>query len=240
MDKEFVGAEARSRFQTATTPILSPQDLVTYADWIVDELTNIATLTVRAARRAQRQRSSRRTEENWKLAQEAEDEQTRAIRGERRSSWRNAIAQARAGHKSLWARLRSGLPPESRQIPPLLRTVGNNTITANTHEEKAAPLAERFFPHPTARTSDIPQDTALFPREDHFTQEEIKEIIKRLSSWKVESTGARRVPRWIPQGLWPRPHKGSGPPTQQQLSPWIPTVRIWLRNRLRHVILSHP
>ncbi|CCE34191.1 uncharacterized protein CPUR_08123 [Claviceps purpurea 20.1] len=46
MDKEFVGAEARSRFQTATTPIRSPQDLDTYADWIVDELTNIATLAV--------------------------------------------------------------------------------------------------------------------------------------------------------------------------------------------------
>ncbi|KAG6304849.1 hypothetical protein E4U44_008480, partial [Claviceps purpurea] len=46
MDKEFVGAEARSRFQTATTPILSPQDLDTYADWIVDELTKIATLAV--------------------------------------------------------------------------------------------------------------------------------------------------------------------------------------------------
>ncbi|KAG6235297.1 hypothetical protein E4U23_000745, partial [Claviceps purpurea] len=34
-------------------------------------------------------------------------------------------------------------------------------------------------------------------------------------------TGARRVTRWIPQGLRPRPHKGSGPLTQQQLSPWI-------------------
>ncbi|KAG5989392.1 hypothetical protein E4U52_005614, partial [Claviceps spartinae] len=99
MDKEFVNAEARSRFQTATTPIFSPQDLDTYAYWIVGELTSIATLAdpkkphgrprqqlwwndkvqsaVRAARQAQRQWRSRRTEENRKLAQEAEDEHTR-------------------------------------------------------------------------------------------------------------------------------------------------------------------
>ncbi|CCE32691.1 uncharacterized protein CPUR_06555 [Claviceps purpurea 20.1] len=83
------------------------------------------------------------------------------------------------------------VPPESRQIPPLLRVAENNTVTSKTHEEKAAAFAERFFPHSTARTSDIPTDTAhrlgtaLFPGEGHFTHEEIKGIMKRLASWKA-------------------------------------------------------
>ncbi|KAG5988243.1 hypothetical protein E4U52_006762, partial [Claviceps spartinae] len=103
--------------------------------------------------------------------------------------------------------LGSKQPPGTLQIEPAYRkahdlpirfskkhahlSVGGNAITANTHEEKAAAFAERFFPHPVARTSDIPEDTthrldtALFPSEDHFTQEEIKEIIKRLPSWKA-------------------------------------------------------
>ncbi|KAG6216602.1 hypothetical protein E4U26_008107 [Claviceps purpurea] len=194
MDKGLVNAEARIRFRPDTTdnPIASTQDIDSYADWIVDELTSIAELAapkrfpsrprrqpwwndqvqaaVRAARKTHRQRRSRRTEEHWKFAQEAEDEQIRVIKDERRSS------------------LRSGLPPESRQIPPLLRLVGNDMVPSNTHEEKAVAFAERFFPHSTARTSDIPTDiahrldTAPFPSEDHLTQEEIKVIIKRLSS----------------------------------------------------------
>ncbi|KAG6317037.1 hypothetical protein E4U44_000284 [Claviceps purpurea] len=98
MDKGLVNAEARIRFRldTTDTPIVSTQDIDSHADWIVDELTNIAELAapktlpsrprkqpwwndkvqaaIRAARKAHRQWSSMRTEENWKLAQEAEDE----------------------------------------------------------------------------------------------------------------------------------------------------------------------
>ncbi|KAG6163490.1 hypothetical protein E4U51_005679 [Claviceps purpurea] len=71
------------------------------------------------------------------------------------------MTQAKAGHKGLWtlerwARLRSGLTPESRQIPPLLRSVGNNTQQPSQNDSFPTPQHAHWTSRQTLRIDSTP------------------------------------------------------------------------------------
>ncbi len=88
---------------------------------------------------------------------------------------------------SKWARL-SNTKPGPAGLPPLGREVGCQT--AYTHEEKAALLAERFFPSPPADLSDIGDTTfegdgGAFEIRPTVKPSEVTQILHDTGAWKA-------------------------------------------------------
>ena len=152
-----------------------------------------ATREVREAQRAYRQFN---TEHTWRILQQAKDKQKHTARAARTKRWRRDIADATVEPKRLWkickwARQRSHVKPISAAIPPLTRSE-DEAISAYNHAEKAALLAERFFPAPPADLSDIQDRTfsdatgqQKFEIERTVRTEDVQEILKNTSAWKA-------------------------------------------------------
>jgi hypothetical protein len=152
-----------------------------------------ATRDVRAAQRAYRLFN---TEHTWRTLQQAKDKQKYTARVAQTKRWRRDIADATVEPKRLWkickwARQRSHVKPASAAIPPLARSE-NETPSALTHVEKAALLAERFFPAPPADLSDIQDRTfsdesgqQKFEVERAVSTENVQEILRNTSAWKA-------------------------------------------------------
>jgi hypothetical protein len=152
-----------------------------------------ATNEVRDAQRAHRLFN---TEYTWKLLQQAKDKQKYIARAVRTKRWRRDIADATAEPKRLWkickwARQRSHTKPASASIPPLTRSE-DEAISAYSHAEKAALLAERFFPAPLADLSDILDRTfsdesgeQRFEIERTVCTDDVQGILRNASAWKA-------------------------------------------------------
>ena len=152
-----------------------------------------ATEEVRDAQRAYRLFN---TEHTWKVLQQAKNKQRHTAQAAKTKRWRRDIADATVEPKRLWkickwARQHSHIKPASAAIPPLTRSE-NEAITAYNHAEKAALLAERFFPAPPADLSDIQDRTFTdetgrqkFEIERIVYTKDIQEILRNTSAWKA-------------------------------------------------------
>ena len=81
------------------------------------------------------------------------------------------------------------MPPEPPRLPEFKDSSGQ--VTAQTHDQKASALAERFFPDPPANLTDVEDQTFLgswnpgFDVVQAVTPTEITEAIGRASPWKA-------------------------------------------------------
>lgn len=212
-NRAFIKAEAAARFPTEDEPSTpnSPEEIEAYATWIVETLQGIAKLTVpgrihsdhtkppwwnarvsdstRQARRAFRDYMARRTPTTWDAKIEADMALQRAVREERRRTWRALLNEASGEEEVLWkldrwARLRSGLPYSVNQLPELKRT-DNDPLPAISHPDKTTILANRFFP-PEAVIPPLPQlELEVESEFPQFTKESVQEAIGKMKPWKA-------------------------------------------------------
>ena len=151
------------------------------------------------ARQAQKRYRNVPSAHTAELLKAACKRQKRTVQTAQAHHWRQIIAQALKHNKDIWAlerwaRLRSHKPPTAEKLPSLRRGA-SAPDAAQTHEEKAEILAEKFFPNPPADLSDI-RDTSWteaiseerVPIERHIDGEEIAQIIRKTGAWKAPGT----------------------------------------------------
>ncbi|EAQ84238.1 hypothetical protein CHGG_10642 [Chaetomium globosum CBS 148.51] len=120
----------------------------------------------------------------------------RTTREARTRAWRSDLQKASEARKpdqmwslERWARRRSFLPPEPPKLPAFKNPSGQ--VTAETHDQKANALAERFFPSPPANLTDVQDQTFLNSRDPGFDVSqavkpaEITRAIGGASPWKA-------------------------------------------------------
>ena len=166
--------------------------------------------TIHQARDARRRYTASPTDQNWRLLQEASNQQLRTTQDAKTRSWRQAVAKASKDSQQLWnlekwARLHSHRPPDPLTLPPLQQP--DATGLATSHFEKAAVLAQRFFPDSTADLSDIRLDLLdhqyqRLPLNQEITQDEVANILHNTGAWKAPGTDL------LPTGFL----KACGPP----------------------------
>ena len=146
--------------------------------------------STKALRIAEREARRQGTPSAYQRLQAARNHQKQTLERERRTAWRELAASATKDPKKLWTlaawgRLRSHSPTEDAQMPELVSETDPAT-RAVTHEQKAAVLAERFFPLtiPGERPSQGPCKwmTAGMPT---VTEEDVGKAIHRPSPWKA-------------------------------------------------------
>ncbi|EAQ84182.1 hypothetical protein CHGG_10586 [Chaetomium globosum CBS 148.51] len=150
----------------------------------------------REARRAERLAKETRAEYCWEELSERLKDLARTTREARTRAWRNSLQEASEAKKpdqmwslERWARLRSFLPPEPPRLPEFKDSSGQ--VTAETHDQKASALAERFFPDPPANLTDVEDQAFLgswnpgFDVVQAVTPIEITEAMGRASPWKA-------------------------------------------------------
>ncbi|EAQ82983.1 hypothetical protein CHGG_10801 [Chaetomium globosum CBS 148.51] len=148
------------------------------------------------ARRAERLAKETRAEYCWEELSERLKDLARTTREARTRAWRNSLQEASEAKKpdqmwslERWARLRSFLPPEPPRLPEFKDSSGQ--VTAETHDQKASALAERFFPDPPANLTDVEDQAFLgswnpgFDVVQAVTPIEITEAMGRASPWKA-------------------------------------------------------
>jgi hypothetical protein len=157
-------------------------------DWLVEELTRIATITTprrkpysghqahwwgpavkeasQEARRAERQYKEAPNEHTKTALNRSLKALSKAITQARTKTWRTTLQEAGDDSKLLWAleqwaRCKSFLPPDPPKLPAftgLLSPTGQPT-SLTTFEQKAEALAKKFFPSPPADLADIHETT---------------------------------------------------------------------------------
>lgn len=212
MDKHIVQAEARNRLRWEGE-LATQEQLEKAFEWLTATLTEIASAStpkktpgcgrgvpwwcpevataVAATKQRRREWRAAPSQLRWDRFQTAQARQKAEITAASTRSWRRAVAAASQDTKSLWslerwARLRSWQPPEAAKMPELRKAEGD-TQTARTHSEKAAMLAERFFPCPAADLTDI----GCEPPRRRFTMaqgvscEDVADVLRNMGSWKA-------------------------------------------------------
>ncbi|KAM4061273.1 hypothetical protein HRG_013744 [Hirsutella rhossiliensis] len=223
-------AEATTRFRPSIAPSTpqSPKEIDDYADWLVNQLTEIAYRAApkvrgradggreewwtrdvenatRAAKQAERLYLRTRNPAQWEARRDAVAAQDRAVHEACRSAWRRHLHDA-SKTKGIWvlerwARLRSTQPPAPLRLPDLSRVEGDPT-PARTRADKTRVLAERFFPTPSAAHPDATGGPAREPVtiSNHFSLEEVEQVIKRTAPWKA--AGEDAAPSGISQSAF--------------------------------------
>ena len=207
--------EQLSYIADASMPRKKPLAYGRQVDWWdrdVDE-------AVRATRRAQRQYRAMRSQHHWENLQQAASKQGATIRRAKTKAWRKRIMRASGNPKEIWAlerwaRLRSHTLPEQPTMPELRRSAGDEYV-ARTHSEKAALLAEKFFPDPEADLDDIGDTTFgdhtfgnTFEIDWAVDSDDIALVLKRAGPWKAPGYDL------FPNGFL----KACGPPLYEALA----------------------
>ncbi|XP_044716544.1 uncharacterized protein HRG_10076 [Hirsutella rhossiliensis] len=188
-------AEATTRFRPSIAPSApqSPEEIDDYADWLVNQLTEIA---YRAAPKV-RDRADGGREEWWtrdveNATQAAKQAERLYLRTRNPAHW-EARRDATKGIWALerWARLRSTQPPAPLRLPDLSRVEGDPT-PVRTRADKTRVLTERFFPTPSAAHPDATGGPAREPVtiSNHFSLVEVEQVIKRTAPWKAAGEDA--------------------------------------------------
>jgi hypothetical protein len=216
MDSELVAIEAQNLYITdnLSTPErleLAVEHLTTQLIWLANATTPRRKTnnghsetwwsqevegTIYQARGARRRYKASPTNQNWRLLQEASSQQLRTIQDAKTKNWRQVVAEASKDSRRIWnlekwARLRSHCPPDPLILPPLQQP--DTTELAISHSEKAAILAQRFFPESIADLSNIRLDLQdyqyqRFPLSQAITQEEVANILYNTGAWKAPGT----------------------------------------------------
>lgn len=213
MDKLLVKAEAKYLLRLQL-PIETADQLEAAFEWLIKTLCNIADAstprrtpntgagyswwcpeTSRAcarAKAAEHRWLSSPSELTWLERLAAIRTQRIEIGAAQARSWYRALEETAKSPRKLWslqkwARLRSTTSAEPPGIPELSRSE-KDTHKARTHSEKAALLAERFFPNPPADLSDLdgPQQlpTSSFAIKKEVTSSEVAAILRNTAAWK--------------------------------------------------------
>ena len=212
------------------SPISTPEFLECAVKRLTDQLTAIANLCVprraakaphggradkrwtaavdassRAAKAARRRWFQHRTEETWAQFQRRAHEFKTSLRHSQRALWRQGLAEASTQPRKLWtlerwARLRSHMPPVAPKVPPL--QVGTSGI-AETHAQKAAAFADRFFPTVHPRGYKLPESarhSITMPMA--VDEDDVAATLQKVRPWKAPG------PDGFPAGFL----KACGPP----------------------------
>lgn len=117
-----------------------------------------------------------------------------ALAAEKIKAWRTTLQDATQKQELLWklerwARCRSFCPPDPPKLPAFAAPPGHRDLA--THPEKAAALANRFFPSPLAELHDI-QDPAFekewepkFQVQQPVTYDDISNALSKSGPWKA-------------------------------------------------------
>jgi hypothetical protein len=129
-----------------------------FTPWWTQEVAS----AVRTERQARRQWQVTRRDIDWQLYQQAAQTKAAEIVRAKQAHWRKTIHEASISSEGIWkiakwARTKSYLPPEYKQMPELQALNGS---TATLPQAKADALAERFYPVSDANLIDI-QDTSF-------------------------------------------------------------------------------
>ncbi|EAQ91377.1 hypothetical protein CHGG_03312 [Chaetomium globosum CBS 148.51] len=165
----------------------------------------------REARRAERLAKETRAEYCWEELGERLRDLARITREARTRAWRNNLQDASEAEKpdriwrlERWARLRSFLPPEPPRLPAFKDSSGR--VTAETHDQKASALAERFFPDPPANLTDV-EDPSL-PRAAGTRASDVSQAVTPTEGHegnrRSKPPGRRQGKDLLPMGLLSR------------------------------------
>ena len=153
-------------------------------------------------RRAERLHRNRKTEFSAQQLRAARAAQKKTLSEESTRAWRETTRQASTDRKLLWklaswGKSRSHMPTENAQIPDLLGE--GETVPAQTKEEKARVLAQRFFPDTEPGEEPMPCPTPGWIQAEadmiRVSFEDVGEALIRPQQWKAAG------PDGIPNGF---------------------------------------
>ncbi|XP_044715330.1 uncharacterized protein HRG_10909 [Hirsutella rhossiliensis] len=199
---QLLQLDATARFRPSIAPSTpqSPKEIDDYADWLVNQLTEIAYRAApKVCGRADGGREEWWTRDVENATRAAKQAERLYLRTRNPAHWearRDAVAAQNRATKGIWAlerwaRLRSTQPPAPLRLPDLSRVEGDPT-PARTRADKTRVLAERFFPTPSAAHPDATGGPAREPVtiSNHFSLVEVEQVIKRTAPWKAAGEDA--------------------------------------------------